>query len=118
MEATAALDRLGALAQETRLALFRLLVQQGPDGLAAGEIAAPNSRCRLPRCRSTSPSSSAPASSSPGAPGARSATRTNFGAVEELLAYLYQNCCQGGLSCPPDSALVTLSGVRKGKIQS
>ena len=40
MEATTALDRLGALAQETRLALFRRLVQQGPEGLAAGEIAA------------------------------------------------------------------------------
>ena len=39
MEANIALDRLGALAQETRLALFRRLIQQGPAGLAAGEIA-------------------------------------------------------------------------------
>ena len=30
---------LGALAQESRLAVFRLLVQRGPRGLAAGEIA-------------------------------------------------------------------------------
>lgn len=30
---------LGALAQETRLEAFRLLVQAGPGGLAAGEIA-------------------------------------------------------------------------------
>ena len=29
---------LGALAQESRLAVFRLLVQEGPAGLAAGEI--------------------------------------------------------------------------------
>jgi len=30
---------LSALAQETRLALFRLLVRQGPDGINAGDIA-------------------------------------------------------------------------------
>ena len=35
MEATTALERLAALAQETRLALFRRLIQQGPGGLAA-----------------------------------------------------------------------------------
>jgi len=30
---------LSALAQETRLSLFRLLVKRGPDGLKAGDIA-------------------------------------------------------------------------------
>lgn len=30
---------LGALAQETRLGIFRFLVQAGPDGIAAGQIA-------------------------------------------------------------------------------
>ncbi len=39
MEAVAAVRALAALAQETRLEVFRLLVQQGPSGLAAGEIA-------------------------------------------------------------------------------
>ncbi len=39
MEITQAIDRLAALAQETRLGVFRLLVQTGPDGLAAGDIA-------------------------------------------------------------------------------
>lgn len=39
MEMKDAVDRLGALAQETRLGVFRLLVQTGPDGLAAGDIA-------------------------------------------------------------------------------
>jgi len=38
MELTDAASTLGALAQETRLAVFRLLVEAGPDGLAAGEI--------------------------------------------------------------------------------
>lgn len=39
METDAALRGLSALAQEGRLAVFRLLVKAGPDGLAAGEIA-------------------------------------------------------------------------------
>jgi hypothetical protein len=39
MEEKQALSCLSALAHETRLAVFRLLVQQGPEGTAAGEIA-------------------------------------------------------------------------------
>jgi ArsR family transcriptional regulator, arsenate/arsenite/antimonite-responsive transcriptional repressor len=39
MEERQALTRLSAIAHETRLAIFRLLVQQGPDGMPAGEIA-------------------------------------------------------------------------------
>lgn len=40
MNPTAMVQALGALAHETRLAVFRLLVQRGPAGLPAGEIAA------------------------------------------------------------------------------
>ena len=40
MESTNAVTALGALAQETRLAIFRLLVEAGPTGLAVGEIGA------------------------------------------------------------------------------
>ena len=39
MKTKQAIAALGALAQESRLAAFRLLVQAGPDGLPAGEIA-------------------------------------------------------------------------------
>ena len=39
MEMTQATEALGALAQETRLSVFRLLVRQGPSGLKAGDIA-------------------------------------------------------------------------------
>ena len=39
MESLAALPILSALAQESRLAVFRLLVKAGPGGLAAGDIA-------------------------------------------------------------------------------
>ena len=38
MDETQALDALGALSQETRLRIVRLLVTAGPDGLAAGAI--------------------------------------------------------------------------------
>ena len=39
MENHLAISALGALAQGTRLDVFRLLVRHEPDGLAAGEIA-------------------------------------------------------------------------------
>jgi len=38
MEISSAVDSLSALAHESRLAIFRLLVPEGPDGLPAGEI--------------------------------------------------------------------------------
>ncbi|MGC1817471.1 MAG: helix-turn-helix domain-containing protein, partial [Casimicrobiaceae bacterium] len=39
METKFALTALTGLAQETRLAIFRLLVEQGPEGMAAGALA-------------------------------------------------------------------------------
>jgi ArsR family transcriptional regulator len=39
MEISSAVEGLAALAQETRLSIFRLLVEAGPEGLAAGRIA-------------------------------------------------------------------------------
>jgi DNA-binding transcriptional ArsR family regulator len=39
MELSTAIGALSALAQESRLKIFRLLVQCGPDGMAAGDIA-------------------------------------------------------------------------------
>jgi len=38
MEHSSAVDALSALAHESRLAIFRLLVPEGPDGLSAGAI--------------------------------------------------------------------------------
>ena len=40
METTIAITALAALSQETRLDVFRLLVEAGPTGLSVGEIAA------------------------------------------------------------------------------
>ncbi len=39
MDSCAAIEAFAALAQETRLAVFQLLMREGPDGLVAGEIA-------------------------------------------------------------------------------
>ncbi len=39
MDNSAAIDSLAALAQDTRLDVFRLLVRHEPDGLSVGEIA-------------------------------------------------------------------------------
>lgn len=114
MEATTALDRLGALAQETRLALFRRLVQQGPEGLAAGEIGAalavpaPTLSFHLAQLERAGLILSR-------REGRSIRYTASFGAMEELLAYLYENCCQGGACCPPDSPLAVLSGTRKGR---
>ena len=40
MEGIDAIGALAALAQETRLAVFRLLIKEGPNGLPAGKVAA------------------------------------------------------------------------------
>lgn len=40
MDTTAVVTALGALAQDTRLRAFRLLVERGPEGLPAGQLAA------------------------------------------------------------------------------
>lgn len=99
MELSLALERLGALAQETRLALFRRLVQQGSEGLPAGALAA---ALQVP----------APTLSFHVAQLERSGLVTSqrsgrsivyspsFPAMQELLSYLYENCCQGS-GCAP-----------------
>ena len=117
MEATTALHRLAALAQETRLALFRLLVQHGPTGLAAGEIGAALAVPAPPLSFHLAQLERAGLVLSR-REGRSIRYSTNFGAVEDLLAYLYENCCQGATCCPPDSALVALSSARKGRTKT
>lgn len=88
---------LAALAQDTRLALFRLLVEAGPDGIAAGKIA---TRLRLP-----------PATASfhlaqlfnAGLVKSRAEGRFVIYSVDAkrmagVLSYLTENCCSG-VSC-------------------
>ncbi|HWM44789.1 MAG TPA: metalloregulator ArsR/SmtB family transcription factor [Burkholderiales bacterium] len=97
MEAKQAVQALSALAQESRLAIFRLLVQAGPAGLAAGAI---GEKLDLP-----------PATLSfhlAGLTRAGLATSrqdgrfviysANYESMNTLLGFLTENCC-GGKSC-------------------
>ena len=100
MKATDAVDALGALAQEHRLAVFRLLVQSGADGLPAGQIAErmgiPNSSlsfhlAQLHRAGLISQERRH-----------RSLIyRADYSAMNALVAYLLENCCGGDASCAP-----------------
>src|SRR6202795_3055530 len=100
MDQNQAIAALGALAQETRLALFRLLVTAGPEGVSAGTIAerlgvAPSSLSfHLQQLRYA------------GLVTQRRLSRqliyaAEYGAMNDLIAYLTENCCGRGLSCAP-----------------
>ena len=95
-----ALAALGALAQETRLALFRLLVTCGPAGLPAGIIAE-----RL-GIQPSSLSFHLAQLVHAGLITQRRLSRqliysAEYGAMSALLTYLTKNCCGQGTVCVP-----------------
>jgi ArsR family transcriptional regulator, arsenate/arsenite/antimonite-responsive transcriptional repressor len=97
---------LGALAQETRLDVFRLLVQKGPEGLPAGEIGtrlgqpSPTMSFHLNQLRFAGLITSRRESRS-------IIYSANFKAMNDLLAYLTENCCDGRPElCTPAAATV------------
>src|SRR5215469_17365913 len=104
MKKSVVIGALGALAQETRLDVFRLLVQKGPEGLRAGEIGArlgqpsPTLSFHLNQLRFAGLVRSRRES--------RSIIYTaNFKAMSDLLGYLTENCCGGRPElCAPVSA--------------
>jgi DNA-binding transcriptional ArsR family regulator len=94
MKKSVVIGALGALAQETRLDIFRLLIQKGPEGMPAGDIGArlgqpsPTMSFHLNQLRFAGLVSSRRES--------RSIIYTaNFKAMSDLLAYLTENCCGG-----------------------
>ena len=101
MEKTDAVAALSALAQEHRLAVFRLLVQAGPKGLPAGQVAealdlAPNTLTfHFDRLRAA------------GLVTVRRDGRSmiyaaQFETMNTLLGFLTENCCQGAAEkCAP-----------------
>jgi ArsR family transcriptional regulator len=100
VEKKVALDALGALAQETRLDLFRLLVTVGPQGLPAGVIA--ERLGVLPASLSFHLAQLVHA----GLIAQRRLGRqliysAEYGAMNGLLAYLTENCCGRDASCAP-----------------
>jgi len=94
MDDKTAVAKLAALAQEHRLAIFRLLVRQGPEGLPAGDI---GERVGI---SATSASFHLKELDRAGLIGARRDGRfiryaLNAAAMNALLAFLTQDCCQG-----------------------
>jgi ArsR family transcriptional regulator, arsenate/arsenite/antimonite-responsive transcriptional repressor len=94
METTDTVAALAALAQEHRLAIFRLLVQAGPEGLPAGQVAerlslAPNTltfhfdRLRLAGLVTVRRE------------GRSMIYAAQFETMNALLGFLTENCCQG-----------------------
>jgi DNA-binding transcriptional ArsR family regulator len=94
---------LAALAQETRLAIFRLLVEQGPEGLAVGDIAerlglaGPTLSFHL---KELAHAELVAARQS----GRFVFYRANFATMNGLVDYLTRNCCQWAIcdiACAP-----------------
>ena len=100
MKVTAALDALKALAQESRLNLFRLLVQAGPDGLAVGELA---ERTGLAGATLTNHLHILRRAGlvSDERRGRSIVCRAEFAQMNDLLAFLGENCCaaSGDAAC-------------------
>jgi len=92
-----AVDALGALAQPNRLALFRLLVQFGENGLAAGEIA---DRLGLPNSSLSFHLAHLERSGliNRTRDGRSLIYRADYAAMNRLVGYLMENCC-GGKGC-------------------
>jgi DNA-binding transcriptional ArsR family regulator len=101
MDQKRAIAALGALAQETRLELFRLLVTCGPEGLPAGVIA--EKLGVMPSSLSFHLQQLVHA----GLITQRRLSRqliysAEYGAMNELMGYLTENCCgRGAAVCPP-----------------
>lgn len=102
MEMNSAIDALSALAQSSRLGIFRLLISAGPDGLPAGEIGrklsipANSLSFHLTRLRYAGL-----------VRGRRNGRRifytANFSNMQNLMDYLTENCCASASEgCAPD----------------
>jgi len=117
MEKTDAISALAALAQESRLDIFRLLVQAGPDGLPAGQI---GERLGVP---SATLSFHLSHLKHAGLVTFRREGRSliyaaAYAAMNGLLAYLTENCCQGDAAgcdaagCAPSAVTRVKEGTR------
>jgi DNA-binding transcriptional ArsR family regulator len=106
MEMKPAVASLAALAHEGRLSTFRLLVQAGPDGLAAGEAA--RRLGVLPSTLSATFNVLSHAGLIRSRRDGRSIIYTaDYDAMRELLAFLMEDCCAGKPEiCAPLAALV------------
>ena len=94
MEIKAAATALAALAQETRLAIYRLLVEAGPEGMAAGRV---GEALEVP---GATLSFHLKELARAGLVSSRQEKQfiyyaADFKRMAELMTFLTQNCCQG-----------------------
>ena len=97
IKTAAALEAFGALSNEHRLGIFRLLVEAGPDGLPAGDIA---DKLGIP---ASSLSFHLAHLTRAGLTEQRRESRSliysaDFATMNGLIAFMTENCC-GGASC-------------------
>jgi len=102
MQLPVAVEALSALAHHHRLSAFRLLVQAGPDGLPAGTIA---EAMGVP---ASSMSFHLAQLAHAGLVTQQRRSRSifytaDYAAMNDLMAYLTENCC-GGAACAPSAA--------------
>ena len=107
MESAEVVEALGALAQDSRLAVFRLLVRQGPSGLSAGEI---GDKVGIP---ATTLSFHLSQMSRAGLVVSRREGRSIYYAADydrmrDLVGFLMANCCEGTGGCAPQTSVVKL----------
>jgi ArsR family transcriptional regulator, arsenate/arsenite/antimonite-responsive transcriptional repressor len=98
MDTNIAVSQLSAIAQTARLEIFRLLVQAGTDGLAAGSI---GEQLKIPP---STLSFHLKELNHAGLIASRQISRfiyysANYAVMNELLAYLTENCCAGANDC-------------------
>jgi DNA-binding transcriptional ArsR family regulator len=106
------IESLAALAQDSRLAVFRLLVKRGPDGFAAGEV---GERLKIP---GPTLSFHLKALSQAGLVRTRKESRfiyysANFDRMNALVGYLTENCCSLGSDCGTNCAPARTTPRRK-----
>ena len=94
MDVIEALEALAALSNETRLWVFRLLVQAGPEGMTAGEISEHLSS------RQNTMSSHLKLLSQAGLvqsdrEGRHVRYRADYDSIQGLVLFLMEDCCQG-----------------------
>jgi DNA-binding transcriptional ArsR family regulator len=110
MESKQAVNALAALAQENRLAIFRLLVERGPSGVSAGEIGAELKIAPATlsfHLKELSHADLAVARQD----GRYIFYSANFERMNALVGFLTENCCaRDGVSCAPGTVCAPVSG--------